>query len=101
MYPKGTCDHAFCLVGAPDKPSWGTSGRGIDGDQEGVWIIDPWANLVCKPNEYRAKLTAKMESYRKEILVGKSWESASKSFSSQNVDSSTLTIIRFNWQAGN
>lgn len=51
-------DHAFAVIGCPpeqftvDFKTW-----------KGIWIIDPWAKIVCKAPEYVDKLKDKMERW--------------------------------------
>lgn len=36
------------------------------GTEEGEWIVDPWANVCCKTDEYADQVTAKMKKWNKE-----------------------------------
>lgn len=50
--------HCFALVGTPKEASL------INFDHcQGIWVIDPWANIVCEAPEYLRQLNEKMERW--------------------------------------
>lgn len=50
--------HCFALVGAPKEASL------INFDHcQDIWVIDPWANIVCEAPEYLRQLNEKMERW--------------------------------------
>lgn len=54
-------DHQFMVFSAT-KPSW-KSVKEMDYMGEDQWIIDPWANIVCKPGEFNQAFTDKMAKW--------------------------------------
>jgi len=57
-------DHVFALVDYK-KPAWKTASDMKTAGGEG-WIVDPWANTCCRPNEYVDRFTAKMQKWASE-----------------------------------
>ncbi len=54
-------DHQFCLLAAK-QPAYNTIAA-MDYLGEDQWIIDPWANIVCKPGEFATEFTNKMQKW--------------------------------------
>lgn len=52
-------DHAFCLVNGGVTPRW-KAVEWMRIAQADAWIIDPWANICCKQNEYPARFADQM-----------------------------------------
>ncbi|WP_416414611.1 hypothetical protein [Pantoea sp. App145] len=55
---KGT--HAFTLVG---KPSPYAKDSIHFSDYDNCWVVDPWANIVCKASEYTETFIKKMDEW--------------------------------------
>lgn len=55
-------DHQFCLF-VDAKPTY-TSIEAMDGRSDTEWIIDPWANIVCQPCDYKDRFTDKMKKWQ-------------------------------------
>ena len=58
---KDPGDHQFCIFSAK-KPNY-ESINAMKYLGEDQWIIDPWANIVCKPGEFSAKMTEKLQRW--------------------------------------
>jgi hypothetical protein len=54
-------DHQFCVL-SEKKPTF-TSIKDMKYMGEDQWIIDPWANIVCKPGEFFGEFTLKMKKW--------------------------------------
>jgi hypothetical protein len=51
-------DHSFAVIGHPSRGT-ATSFR----DWQDVWIVDPWANIVCPATQYIDRFVKKMERW--------------------------------------
>lgn len=52
-------DHSFTVIGKPPP------GPTVDfSNWEGIWIIDPWANIVCPAKRYVPKLLERMKKWQ-------------------------------------
>ncbi|ORM89863.1 hypothetical protein HA50_25040 [Pantoea cypripedii] len=68
---KGT--HAFTLVG---KPSPYAKDSIHFSDYDNCWVVDPWANIVCKASEYTETFIKKMDEWTnkgKAIRTNEDW----------------------------
>lgn len=75
-FASETSDHAFCVVGLNGNPPWKCITDMNSWSGEGVWVIDPWAKICCKPQEYQVRFFQKMKYWQekgKQIGVGGSW----------------------------
>lgn len=54
-------DHQFCILMA-GEPNF-TSIKTMDYSGDDQWIVDPWANIVCKPAEFYAAFGNKMKKW--------------------------------------
>jgi hypothetical protein len=69
-------DHMFCLVGPESKPPWPNilAMNKWQGDE--AWIIDPWANICCRPQDFLGQYTKKMiywSEKHKQIQAAGKW----------------------------
>ncbi|RDK00705.1 hypothetical protein [Paraburkholderia lacunae] len=54
-------DHQFCIL-MKNKPGFGSI-KTMDYSGDDQWIIDPWANIVCKPAEFFTAFGDKMKKW--------------------------------------
>ncbi len=63
---SGIGDHAFCCIGPDTMPTWNTSDDMAADRRGGIFVIDPWANTVCRQDEYPFQFRQKMRAWSEE-----------------------------------
>jgi hypothetical protein len=58
---KDPGDHQFCIL-AKNEPVF-SSIQAMDYLGEDQWIVDPWANIVCKPGNFSGEFGDKMKKW--------------------------------------
>jgi hypothetical protein len=60
-YIEDPGDHVFCLVDYPN-PSWSKIPEMLTNGESG-WVVDPWANLCCRPASYVGRFQEKLKKW--------------------------------------